>query len=148
MHAIRAARDARYHRLDPYDAVPAGVRASDRIAPPDRRGVLPAGGISAAVRRTTPESDRHAPCRSSASEDSGDECFPTAGHAYRLYRGVDAERPHDPYRQHSHIRINTAARNDVQDQTDEQPSYGVAWLKWATALVALTLLLLLFIKLR
>ena len=48
----------------------------------------------------------------------------------------------------SHSRINTAARNDVQEQTDEQPSSGVAWLKWATALVALTLLLLLFLKLR
>ena len=39
-------------------------------------------------------------------------------------------------------------RNDVQEQTDEQPSSGVAWLKWATALVVLTLLLLLFLKLR
>jgi len=48
----------------------------------------------------------------------------------------------------SHSRINTAARNDVQEQTDEQPSSSVAWLKWATALVALTLLLLLFLKLR
>ena len=48
----------------------------------------------------------------------------------------------------SHSRINTAARNDVQEQTDEQPSSGAAWLKWATALVALTLLLLLFLKLR
>lgn len=48
----------------------------------------------------------------------------------------------------SHSRINTAARNDVQEQTDEQPSSGVAWLKWATVLVALTLLLLLFLKLR
>ena len=48
----------------------------------------------------------------------------------------------------SHSRINTAARNDVQEQTDEQPSSGVAWLKWATAFVALTLLLLLFLKLR
>ena len=48
----------------------------------------------------------------------------------------------------SHSRINTAARNDVQEQTDEHPSSGVAWLKWATALVALTLLLLLFLKLR
>ena len=48
----------------------------------------------------------------------------------------------------SHSRINTAARNDVQEQTDEQPSSGAAWLKWATALVALTLLLFLFLKLR
>ncbi|WP_348715894.1 hypothetical protein [uncultured Alistipes sp.] len=48
----------------------------------------------------------------------------------------------------SHSRINTAARNDVREQTDEQPSSGAAWLKWATALVALTLLLLLFLKLR
>lgn len=48
----------------------------------------------------------------------------------------------------SHSRINTAARNDVQEQTDEQPSSGVAWLNWATVLVALTLLLLLFLKLR
>lgn len=48
----------------------------------------------------------------------------------------------------SHSRINTAARNDVQERIDEQPSTGVAWLKWATVLVALTLLLLLFLKLR
>lgn len=48
----------------------------------------------------------------------------------------------------SHSRINTAARNDVQEQIDEQPSNGVVWLKWATALVALTLLLFLFLKLR
>ena len=48
----------------------------------------------------------------------------------------------------SHSRINTAARNDVQEQTDEQPSSGVAWLERATALVALMLLLLLFLKLR
>ncbi|MBQ4902220.1 MULTISPECIES: hypothetical protein [Alistipes] len=48
----------------------------------------------------------------------------------------------------SHSRINTAARNDVQEQIDEQPSSGAAWLKWATALVVLTLLLLLFLKLR
>lgn len=47
----------------------------------------------------------------------------------------------------SHSRINTAARNDVQEQTDEQPSSGIAWLKWATALVALMFLLLLFLKL-
>lgn len=26
----------------------------------------------------------------------------------------------------SHSRINTTARNDVQEQTDEQPSSGVA----------------------
>lgn len=48
----------------------------------------------------------------------------------------------------SHSRINTAARNDVQEQTDEQSSSGVAWLKWATVLAALTFLLLLFLKLR
>lgn len=48
----------------------------------------------------------------------------------------------------SHSRINTAARNEVQEQTDEQPSSGVVWLKWAAALVALMFLLLLFLKLR
>ena len=48
----------------------------------------------------------------------------------------------------SHSRINTAARNDVQEQTDEQPSSGVVLLKWATAFVALTLLLLLFLFLK
>lgn len=48
----------------------------------------------------------------------------------------------------SHSRINMAARNDVQEQTDEQPSSGIAWLKWTTVLVALMLLLLLFLKFR
>lgn len=48
----------------------------------------------------------------------------------------------------SRSRINTAARNDTQMQTEEKPSNGVAWLKWATALAVLLLLILLFIKLR
>lgn len=48
----------------------------------------------------------------------------------------------------SRSRINTAARNDTQVQTEEKPSSGVAWLMWATALAALFLLILLLIKLR
>ena len=48
----------------------------------------------------------------------------------------------------SRSRINTAARNDTQVQTEEKPSNGVAWLKWATALTSLFLLILLFIKFR
>lgn len=48
----------------------------------------------------------------------------------------------------SRSRINTAARNDTQVQTEEKPSNGVAWLKWATALAVLFLLILLLIKLR
>nr|DAP76814.1 MAG TPA: hypothetical protein [Caudoviricetes sp.] len=48
----------------------------------------------------TAESDRHAPRHSSAAEDSGGECLQTAGQTHLLYRGIDAERPHDPYRQH------------------------------------------------
>lgn len=48
----------------------------------------------------------------------------------------------------SRSRINTAARNDTQVQTEEKPSSSVAWLKWATALASLLLLILLFIKLR
>lgn len=48
----------------------------------------------------------------------------------------------------SRSRINSAARSDTQVQTEEKPSSGVAWLKWATALAVLLLLILLFIKLR
>lgn len=48
----------------------------------------------------------------------------------------------------SRSRINTAARNDTQTVTEEKPSSGVAWLRWATALGGLVLLILLFFKLR
>lgn len=48
----------------------------------------------------------------------------------------------------SHSRINTAARNDTRIVTEEKPSSGVAWLRWATALAALVLLILLFFKIR
>ncbi len=48
----------------------------------------------------------------------------------------------------SRSRINTAARRDEQVQTEEKPSSGAVWLKWATALAGLLLLILLFIKLR
>ena len=48
----------------------------------------------------------------------------------------------------SHSRINTAARSDTQTIMEEKPSSGVAWLKWATALAGLLLLVLLFFKLR
>ena len=99
-YAIRAARDARYFRLDTYDAVPAGVGTAGRNAPPDRRGVLSAGRISGTERRTTSESDRHAPRRSSSAEDSGGKLFSTAGQTHYLYRSIDAERPHDLDRQH------------------------------------------------
>lgn len=48
----------------------------------------------------------------------------------------------------SRSRINTAARNETQTVVEEKPSSGVAWLRWATALAALMLLILLFLKLR
>lgn len=48
----------------------------------------------------------------------------------------------------SRSRINTAARRDEQVQTEEKSSSGAVWLKWATALAGLLLLILLFIKLR
>ena len=48
----------------------------------------------------------------------------------------------------SRSRINTAARSDTQVLTEEKPSSGVAWLRWATALATLLLLILLLIKLR
>lgn len=48
----------------------------------------------------------------------------------------------------SHSRINIAARSDTQTVMEEKPSSGVAWLKWATALAGLLLLILLFFKLR
>ena len=48
----------------------------------------------------------------------------------------------------SRSRINTAARRDTTVQTEEQPSNGVAWLKWATALAGMLLLILLFLKTR
>lgn len=48
----------------------------------------------------------------------------------------------------SHSRINTAARNDTKIVTEEKPSSGIAWLRWATALATLVLLILLFFKLR
>lgn len=48
----------------------------------------------------------------------------------------------------SHSRIHTAARNDTRIVTEEKPSYGVAWLWWATVLAALVLLILLFLRLR
>lgn len=48
----------------------------------------------------------------------------------------------------SHSRINTAARNDTQIVTEEKPSSGVAWLRWAAALAGLVLLIILFLKLR
>ncbi len=48
----------------------------------------------------------------------------------------------------SHSRINTAARNDTRIVTEEKPSSGVAWLRWAAALAGLVLLIILFLKLR
>lgn len=48
----------------------------------------------------------------------------------------------------SRSRINTAARNDKQMQTEEKPSSSVAWLKWAAALAGMLLLILLFLKIR
>ena len=48
----------------------------------------------------------------------------------------------------SRSRIHTAARNDTQVSTEENPSNGVARLKWATVLAALVLLILLFYKFR
>lgn len=48
----------------------------------------------------------------------------------------------------SRSRINTAARNDTQIVTEEKPSSGVAWLRWATALAGLVLLIFLSFKLR
>ena len=48
----------------------------------------------------------------------------------------------------SRSRINTAARRDTTVQTEEKPSNGVAWLKWATALAGMLLLILLFLKTR
>lgn len=48
----------------------------------------------------------------------------------------------------SRSRINTAARNETQTVVEEKPSSGVAWLRWATALATLVLLILLFLKLR
>lgn len=48
----------------------------------------------------------------------------------------------------SHSRINTAARSVTQVVTEEKPSSGVAWLRWATALATILLLILLLIKLR
>lgn len=50
----------------------------------------------------------------------------------------------------SRSRINTAARNDTRIVTEEKPSSGVVWLRWAAALAGLVLLLLiiLFLKLR
>lgn len=48
----------------------------------------------------------------------------------------------------SRSRINTAARNDTQVQTEEKPSSSVAWLKWAAALAGMLLLILLFLKIR
>ncbi len=109
---------------------------------------LSAGGISGTERRSIPESDRHAPCRSSASEDSAASV--SRQPVKRIsYTEVSMQNDRTILTDSiSHSRINTAARNDVQEQTDEQPSSSVAWLKWATALVALTLLLLLFLKLR
>lgn len=48
----------------------------------------------------------------------------------------------------SRSRIHTAARNDTQVSTEEKPSNGAERLKWATALTALVLLILLFLKFR
>lgn len=48
----------------------------------------------------------------------------------------------------SRSRINTAARNDTQIVMEEKPSFGVAWLRWATALAGVLLLILLFLRLR
>lgn len=48
----------------------------------------------------------------------------------------------------SHSRIHTAARNDTRIVTEEKPSSGVAWLRWAAALAGLVLLIILFLKLR
>ena len=48
----------------------------------------------------------------------------------------------------SRSRINTAARNDTQTVTEEKPSSGVAWLRWATVLAGVLLLILLLVKLR
>jgi lipoprotein len=46
----------------------------------------------------------------------------------------------------SRSRINTAARSDTQTVTEEKPSSGVVWLKWAALLAGLLLLILLLIK--
>lgn len=48
----------------------------------------------------------------------------------------------------SHSRIHTAARNDTRIVSEEKPSSGVAWLRWAAALAGLVLLIILFLKLR
>lgn len=48
----------------------------------------------------------------------------------------------------SRSRINTAARNDTRIVTEEKPSSGVAWLRWAAALAGFVLLIILFLKLR
>lgn len=48
----------------------------------------------------------------------------------------------------SHSRIHTAARNDTRIVTEEKPSSGVAWLRWAAALAGLVLLIILFLELR
>lgn len=48
----------------------------------------------------------------------------------------------------SRSRINTAARRDTTVQTEEKPSNGAVWLKWATALAGMLLLILLFLKTR
>lgn len=48
----------------------------------------------------------------------------------------------------SRSRINTAARQETQTQVEEQPSDGAAWLRWATALAGMLLLILLLLKLR
>lgn len=48
----------------------------------------------------------------------------------------------------SRSRINTAARSDTQVVTEEKPSSAAAWLRWATVLATILLLILLLIKLR
>ena len=48
----------------------------------------------------------------------------------------------------SHSRINIAARQETQTQVEEQPSNGAVWLRWATALAGMLLLILLILKLR
>ena len=48
----------------------------------------------------------------------------------------------------SRSRIHTAARRDTTVQTEEKPSNGIVWLKWAAALAGMLLLILLFLKIR